>query len=220
MKRMRLLSPMVSALALLSALVLPQQGCVFFSVDGPSSAGNQAPPAPKAAIPQPPARSIDELERDSANLKSRIQGLKKYEIEQRQIGVIKQVQHVNTFGAVKLDGHPTAEEESDLGYAQAAAAEKEIQQLENQLAKIEKEKQQILSQSTGCFPAEMRVKMENGSLKPILEVVPGDRVLTYDIGCEALVSRPVIERYQVVETGICRNSRCLSGMWRALTIIA
>lgn len=195
MKRTRLLSSRVSALALLSALLLSQLGCSFG--DGPSANTYQPAPAPKAAAPPAAPRSIDELDRERANLKERIDGLKKFEIEQRQIGVIKQLEHEKSRGWVKLDGHPTAEEESDLGYAQAAAAEKEIQQLERQLGKIEKEKQQILSQSTGCFPAEMRVKMGDGSFKPIREVVPGDRVLTYDIGCEALVSRPVIKRYQV-----------------------
>jgi hypothetical protein len=39
--------------------------------------------------------------------------------------------------------------------------------------------------------------MEDGSFKPFLQIVPGDMVLTYDIGYDTLVSRPVVEVYAV-----------------------
>ena len=140
---------------------------------------------------------MEEIQKDIEWTREHIKNLGAYETQQRQIGVINEVEHDRTRGWVKLDGQPTYEEIADQAYAQAAATEKEIQRLERQLTKLEKEKQSILSQSSGCFPPEARVRMEDGTFKSFNTIVPGDRVLTYDIGYDRLVSRPVVERYEV-----------------------
>ena len=154
--------------------------------------------SPKAAPPPPePPRTLEEVEGDIERTRKHIDDLKKYETQQRQIGVINQVEHDRTRGWVKLDGQPTYEDLADQAYAQAAGTEKEIQRLERQVTKLEREKQSVLSQSTGCFPPNARVKMEDGTFKAFKDIIPGDRVLTYDIGYDRAVGRPVVERYRV-----------------------
>jgi hypothetical protein len=162
----------------------------------PGGPGPGSPPKVATAAPEPP-RSLEEIEKDIAWTKKHIKDLGAYETQQRQIGVINEVEHDRTRGWVKLDGQPTYEEVADQAYAQAAATEKEIQRLERELTKLEKDKQAILSQSTGCFPADALVKMEDGAFKAFKDITPGDRVMTYDIGYDTLVGRPVVERYQV-----------------------
>jgi hypothetical protein len=177
---------------LLTALLMVLVGCTI----GMPSGGSANPPKVADAPPEPP-RTIEEVERDIDRTQKHIEDLSTYETQQRQIGVINQVEHDRTRGWVKLDGHPSYEELADQAYAQAAATEKEIQRLERQVTKLEKEKQTILSQSTGCFPPDALVTMEDGAFKPFKAIAPGDKVLTYDIGYDQVVSRPVIGRYKV-----------------------
>jgi hypothetical protein len=111
--------------------------------------------------------------------------------------VINQVAHEKSRGWTKGDGKPSDEDLANQAYEQAAATQKEIERLKRKLTKTQQEKQAILSQSTGCFAPDALVKMEDGSFKPFVQIVPGDKVLTYDIGYDTLVSRPVVEVYAV-----------------------
>jgi polyhydroxyalkanoate synthesis regulator phasin len=174
------------------ALLIFPMGCV------PSGSGPSYTPPPKVADSPPPApRTIQEVDAEIDRLEKHIDDLGEYEKQQRKIGVINQVEHDKSRGWTKGDGKPSYEDLADQAYAQAAATEKEIQRLKRQLSKTQKEKQDILSQSTGCFLPGALVKMEDGSFKPFLQIEPGDEVLTYDIGYDTLASRPVVEVYAV-----------------------
>lgn len=156
------------------------------------------PPSPKVADSPPPApRTIEEVDAEIDRLEKHIDGLSEYEKDQRKIGVINEVANYKSRGWTKGDGKASYEEVADLAYEQAAATQKEIQRLKRQLSKTQKEKQDILSQSTGCFLPDALVKMKDGSFKPFEQIVPGDKVLTYDIGYDTPVSRPVVEIYAV-----------------------
>jgi hypothetical protein len=178
-------------LALALSILFLQLGCAYNG----GSYGNIKKPAP--AQPPAPPRSIEEVDAEIDRLEKHIDDLGEYEKEQRKIGVINQVEHDKSRGWTKGDGKPSYEEVADLAYEQAAATQREIQRLKRQLSKTQKEKQDILSQSAGCFAPDALVKMEDGSFKPFLQIKPGDKVLTYDIGYDTLVSRPVVEVYAV-----------------------
>ena len=107
------------------------------------------------------------------------------------------MEHNRSRGWTKGDSKPSYEEIAEQSYAQVAGAEKEIERLNRKVVKMEREKEKIQSQSTGCFPPDARVVLENGALKPLADIAPGDRVQTYDIGYETTTGRPVVERYQV-----------------------
>ena len=169
---------------------------LFGCMAGPSRSSRPAA-APADPAPQAASRTLKEVDKDIAQLKQRIKGMCEYETQQRQIAVINDVQNHKSRGWTKGDGQPSYEDLADQAYAQAAAAEKEVQRLERELSRVEKEKQAILSQSSGCFPPDTRVKMADGSFKPFAEIATGDKVLTYDIGYDQVVSRPVIGRYTV-----------------------
>ncbi|MCB2166443.1 MAG: hypothetical protein KQI78_02205 [Deltaproteobacteria bacterium] len=174
------------------ALLIFPMGCV------PSGPAPSYTPPPKVADSPPPApRTIQEVDAEIDRLEKHIDGLGEYEKQQRKIGVINDVKNYKSRGWTKGDGKASYEDVADRAYAQAAATEKEIQRLKRKLAKTQQEKQAILSQSAGCFLPEALVKMEDGSFKPFLQIEPGDKVMTYDIGYDTLVTRPVTELYTV-----------------------
>lgn len=180
-------------------LTLYLQGCApkgergFFPV---KPMATPADPPPKKVDP-PLFESVEEADKKITYLEKHIKDLSEYEIQQRSLGVINDVKDANTFHAVKLDGHPTYEDLANHHYGQAAATEKEIVQLKKQLGKAKSERASLLSQSNGCFLAETLLQMEDGSFKPFAKIQTGDKVMTYDIGFEKMVSRPVVELYSV-----------------------
>jgi len=169
-------------------------GCV---IPGSAPSSTVAPPPKVADSPPPAPRSLEEVDAEIDRLEKHIDGLSEHEKDQRKIGVINEVANYKSRGWTKGDGKASYEEVADLAYEQAAATQKEIQRLKRQLSKTQKEKQDILSQSTGCFLPDALVKMKDGSFKPFEQIVPGDKVLTYDIGYDTPVSRPVVEVYAV-----------------------
>jgi hypothetical protein len=184
------------ALSMLFLLLVLQQGCT--RIDGNYGNINDEKLTPPSPAPPPAAsRTIQEVDAEIARLEKHIEGLGEYEKEQRKIGVINDVENYKSRGWTKGDGNASYEDVADRAYEQAAATQKEIQRLKRQLSKTQKEKQDILSQSTGCFLPDALVKMEDGSFKPFEQIVPGDKVLTYDIGYDTLVNRPVVEIYAV-----------------------
>ncbi len=191
MNKQRLLHRMHFPLSLAFILALFLTGCLYDAYEVSSPPPDDPPP------PTPALRTVDEVDADIHRLKQKIEDMKEFENQQRQIAVINDVQNHKSRGWIKGDGKPTYEDLADQAYGQAAAAEKEVQRLERELARVEKEKQAILNESRGCFPPDTLVQMDDGSFKRFEQVVPGDRVLTYDIGYDQVVSRPVLSLYTV-----------------------
>lgn len=187
---------MLPLAALGMALVFCLQGCSLGVAEG----GPSLPSKPAAAAPPPTpvsSRSVDEMDREVAGLEQQIKGLENYASEQRKVEIIHRVKHEQARGWLKGDGQPTDEDIADQARDQTVGTEMEIERLKRRVSRIQAEKQSVLSQSSGCFPPETLVKMEDGSLKPFAQVRPGDRVLTYDIGDAQPVSKPVAEVYTV-----------------------
>lgn len=192
MMKPRTIDRLLCPLLLVVALALSLQACVV-----PGSGGSRPASPPVDDSPPAAPRTIEEVDADIDRLERHIKDLSIFENEQRKIGVINEVEHNKSRGWTKGDGKPSYEDLADQAYGQAAATEKEIQRLKRKLAKTEREKQAILSQSAGCFSPETLVKMEDGAFKPFFQIAPGDKVLTYDIGYDTLVCRPVVEVYSV-----------------------
>jgi len=196
MTKKRAIYRRLTVLTLSMLFLLLQQGCGFNG--GSYGNYNETTPAPPQPTPPPAAsRTINEVDAEIDRLEKHIDDLGEYEKEQRKIGVINQVAHDKSRGWTKGDGKPSYEDLADQAYEQAAATQREIQRLKRKLTKTQQEKQAILSQSAGCFAPDALVKMEDGSFKPFMLIEPGDKVLTYDIGYDTLVSRPVVEVYAV-----------------------
>ncbi len=75
--------------------------------------------------------------------------------------------------------------------------ERKIAYRDRQLARLERDKERLLNESMGCFPSDTLVLMEDGSTKEFADISAGDRVMTYDIGREVQVGKPVVELYAV-----------------------
>ncbi len=63
--------------------------------------------------------------------------------------------------------------------------------LDTDIAEAEAEEEM----SRGCFPAEAELLLEDGTPRRLADVRPGDMVLTYDIGYDAIEAKPVVEVY-------------------------
>lgn len=90
-----------------------------------------------------------------------------------------------------------AQEDQDRHSAQIQRLVATIEDKNRTLAGLENEKQELLSQSSGCFPPGALVKMDDGSFKQFDQIHPGDRVLTYDTGYEKHLGKQVLEVYSV-----------------------
>jgi len=154
-------------------------------------------PSPEKTNP-PLFTTVQEADSKIDYLQKHIKGLKEFEKQEMKEGATNDIKDTLTNHAVKLDGQPTHEDLKNHHYEQAASAQKEIVQLEKQLANAQKEKDKLTSQSRGCFLPDTLVQMEDVSFKPFIEISPGDMVMTYDIGFDKQVSRPVVELYSVL----------------------
>lgn len=96
------------------------------------------------------------------------------------------------------ESHKDSADRADHHFAQVVATEAEIVRINKQLEKLEDEKKRILTETMGCFPPDTLVFLEDGSTKPFAEIVVGDLVMTYDIGHEVLVGKPVVDLYSLV----------------------
>lgn len=134
--------------------------------------------------------TVDEAETVASSLDQRIRDLREHDIQQRHVDMITRLQHEDSEAETGVDGRS-----SSVEYHQVMTAERLQQQLTRQLQSVEAERERLVSESRGCFPAETLVKMEGGSYKPLAEVRPGERVITYDIGYERRESKPVVGVY-------------------------
>ena len=78
-----------------------------------------------------------------------------------------------------------------------ADIEHEIVRHKRAIAALKKQRKSLEDESVGCFLPNALVQMEDGSFKPFIEVIPGDKVMSYDIGHDKQVSRSVVKLYSV-----------------------
>lgn len=78
-----------------------------------------------------------------------------------------------------------------------AEIERDIVVYEEKIESLKKQRKKLTDESFGCFLPDSLVQMGDGSYKPFVEIVPGDKVMSYDIGYDKLVSRPVVQLYSV-----------------------
>jgi len=194
MMKMQFLFRTLLAASLCVSLLLVLEGCG--RREDPNIGPSYSAPSPQKTTP-PLFTTVEEANSKIDYLQKQIKGLKEFEKQEMKEGATNDIKDTLTNHAVKLDGQPTHEDFKTHHYEQAAGAQKEIVQLEKQLANAQKEKDKLASQSKGCFLPDTLVQMEDGSFKPFIEIVPGDMVMTYDIGFDKQVSRPVMELYSV-----------------------
>lgn len=175
----------------------------------PSSAPYSAPSASSTGtlhvLNSEQAARVAEIDARMDFLVNHQRNLQQFANEQRKQAVMPAVADMQAGGAVRLAPNPlrgamAGYEDGDIAehhWSQAAEAEKEVQRIQRELAQLERDKQGVLSQSSGCFPGETLVKMEDGSLRPFKQIKAGDRVLTYDIGYDSLTGRTVLETYHL-----------------------
>lgn len=159
--------------------------------------GSSGPTPTKTSGSNINSEQLQKVNKDIEFTKNQIKDYETFRTQQLHQAVLNDVENDRSRGWVKLDGKPTYEEIAERSYANVAATEKEIDRLKNKLDRLESQKRNIMQQSSGCFLPETLVKMEDGSLKSLVQLQPGQKVLTYDIGYEKLVSKPIIEIYSV-----------------------
>lgn len=100
-----------------------------------------------------------------------------------------------------------------LKVAQVAA------QQDKKTARTQAAKAAVDNQSSGCFPDDIRVIMADGTSRSIADVQAGDRVLTYDIGYDKVVGKPVLAAYSVTSNHLytINNELKATGGERVLT---
>lgn len=75
------------------------------------------------------------------------------------------------------------------------ARNESIERMKEKTQKLGADRNRLISQSEGCFPADAMVLMEDGTARKLADIRPGDMVMTYDIGYDTVDSRPVLEIY-------------------------
>lgn len=201
------------------SLVVLLQGCPRPVSVGSASSGYSAPetqpepakePVPKSFsdpfafenesrkqyIPPPP-QTVEEADRVIASNQKMISDLQKSEREHRAWEVIHAVQDADDRGAVKLTGAPEYADLRDQRAAQVAGHEREILRLKKVIKQAQVAKTDLLGQSVGCFLPDSLVQMGDGSFKPFVKVIPGDSVMSFDVGHNKQVSREVVAVYSV-----------------------
>jgi Pretoxin HINT domain len=178
-----------SLYAMLSGLLIVMllQGCAI----------TRAPSSQAQTVKAPESKAVSDINKEIHNTQELIKGYEEHRTRTMHNAAMNDVKRWQTRDYVKLDGHPTYGDLADHGYAEAAATETEIKRLKRKLADLEHKKRELVKQSSGCFLPETMVKMEDGSLKSFVSLQPGQKVLTYDIGYDKLVNKPVIEVYSV-----------------------
>ncbi|RLA02841.1 MAG: hypothetical protein DRQ47_06225 [Gammaproteobacteria bacterium] len=150
----------------------------------------------KQYIPPPPT-TVEEADNIIARDEKMIKALQKSESEHRAWEVIRAVQDSGDRGAVKLTGGPEYADLQGQRARQVAGHEREIIRLKKVVKQAKEAREELLDQSVGCFLPDTLVQMGDGSLKPFVKVMPGDRVMSYDVGHKKQVSREVVAIYSV-----------------------
>lgn len=158
----------------------------------------------KSGVPTSPQSKLEDVNHKIAETTKKKKDMEEFANTERSLGVIFEQKHNSSGGWIKSDhtagtsmSHMEHGDRADHHNAQAAAAEEEIVRINKQLTKLEEEKKRILAESTGCFPPDTLVFLENGSTKPFAKIAVGDLVMTYDIGHEVLIGKPVVDLYSL-----------------------
>lgn len=152
----------------------------------------------------PPVAQLEDVDNRIGEIKRKKNAMQDFANKERALGVIHEQKAYKDRGWIRADttagtsmSHMEHGDRADHHYTQAAAAEKEIVKMDRQLSDLEKEKQRILNESSGCFPPETLVLLEDGSTRAFAKITKGDRVMTYDIGRDLLIGKPVINLYSL-----------------------
>lgn len=154
------------------------------------------------AAPLTPAKenskTLEGVEKAIAKTKYQIEVASRQMIEHQQGAAIAaaNVQELESEGADResIDGMKQAIKDEQKDAADRAEL---IEQLKNQLTRLERERQTFTSQAGGCFLPDTLVTMADGSMKAFERIQLGDQVLTYDVGYQSLVKKPVVDVYTV-----------------------
>ncbi len=143
------------------------------------------------------AKKIKDLDDEIDFTKKTIRGYQRHLTRTLQNAVIYRAKDQAARGWYRGDGGEEDGARAERETMEANATELEIARLQRKLKKLELKKKRLLQQSSGCFPPETLVKMENGSLKTLEDLRQGEKVMTYDIGDESPVSKAIVEIYAV-----------------------
>ena len=100
-------------------------------------------------------------------------------------------------GGISQNGPVDVEHEIIRLQGDIAAIEKDITNRKRRIVTLTNEKARILDQKTkACFPGDTLVLTGEGLLKPIRLVKTGDMVMTFDIGSQTDIPKPVLATYQ------------------------
>lgn len=100
-------------------------------------------------------------------------------------------------GGISQNGPVDVEHEIIRLQGDIAAIEKDITNRKRRIASLTNEKARILDQKNkACFPGDTLVLTGEGLLKPIRLVKSGDMVMTFDIGSQTDIPKPVLATYQ------------------------
>lgn len=104
----------------------------------------------------------------------------------------------HSFSPAALEAQSSGDDIADLQNLSKGimARNESLERMKARLQALGKDREQALSQSTGCFPADAMVLMEDGSTRKFADIKAGDMVMTYNIGYDTVESRPVLEIYK------------------------
>ncbi len=174
---------------------------VLFTLGGcgsPYRGENNMPaePSGKSKYKGPNPKTVEECDKFIKNKKQHIKDLEGFIADQTRVNVIYTKKDQDARGWMKGNGNEDGDTASQA-LDQIVATEKEIIQIKEDIASVKKKRKELSKESEGCFLPSAMVQLEDGTLKPFIEVFPGDMVMSYDIGYQKLVSRPVVKRYTV-----------------------
>lgn len=86
---------------------------------------------------------------------------------------------------------------ADVSPLEYTMTENDIVRNKKAIGSLKKQKKALTAESVGCFLPDALVQMGDGSFKPFVNVMPGDKVMSYDIGYDKQVSRSVVKLYSV-----------------------
>lgn len=100
-------------------------------------------------------------------------------------------------GGISQNGPVDVEHEIIRLQGDIAATEKDITNRKRHIVDLINEKARILDQKNkACFPGDTLVLTGEGLLKPIRLVKSGDMIMTFDIGSQTDIPKPVLATYQ------------------------
>ena len=182
MKKIKMFQTMLLIMVAGLTFMIPAQvsAICFISIEGIGEEDETPPENPLAP------KSLSEVESEISRADRYIEEYSNEAAEAHQ----KAVQIKSWYG-------PPRENLINEQLQKAADAESEAEHWRQYKKRCEQDRQTLISQSGGCFLPDTLVTMADGSVKPFKEIRSGDQVLTYDIGYQTMVSKPVVDVYTV-----------------------